>query len=117
MTLPEIYDRYTPGFPGFVTAIETHCGFQISRSEIKRIAQRATTPDDFQRIWENETWWTDAEIALRDAAPDMLAALKEFFTSGDFDIVTSPDGDEAATQAWLKQARAAMDKAEGKNRA
>jgi hypothetical protein len=60
MTLNEIYDQYTPGSQGFVDAVETHCGFDISRSEIERIADKSPTAADFQRNWEGDDSWTDA---------------------------------------------------------
>jgi len=37
----------------------------------------------------------------------LRAVLQDFFTSGDFDIVTT--GDEEATQAWIKRARAVLE--------
>jgi molybdopterin biosynthesis enzyme len=59
MTLEDIYNDYTPGSTGFVIAVETHCGFEISREETVRIASKAETPEQFAAIWENEDWWTD----------------------------------------------------------
>lgn len=61
MTLAQIYTEYTRGSQGFCIAVETHCGFCISRDEIQRIAERAETPEQFQAIWDNEDWWTDAK--------------------------------------------------------
>lgn len=61
MTLNEIYNEYTAGSQGFVSAVETYCGFGISGSEIERIAERAANSSDFEEIWSNETWWTDEE--------------------------------------------------------
>lgn len=60
MTINEIYETYTVASQGFCVAVETHCGYQISRNEIARIASKAATADEFQNIWENEDWWTDA---------------------------------------------------------
>ena len=61
MTLETIYETYTAGSTGFCIAVETHCGFEISRSEIERIAERAPTAAEFERIWERETGWADDE--------------------------------------------------------
>ena len=61
MTINEIYADYTPGSQGFAIAVETHCGYNISRDEIKRIGSRAVTPDEFQKTWENDDWWTDGK--------------------------------------------------------
>lgn len=60
MPLHEIYENYQPGSTGFQIAVETHCGFEISRTEIEAIARKAKTADEFQRIWEYESWWLDA---------------------------------------------------------
>lgn len=35
--------------------------FDISEAEAERIASRCESADDFRRIWENESWWRDAE--------------------------------------------------------
>lgn len=59
MTIAEIYAEYTAGSTGFVIAVETHCGYDISRTEIARIAEAAKTAEEFERVWENEDWWTD----------------------------------------------------------
>lgn len=59
MTLADIYSEYTPGSLGFVIAVETHCGFAISRDEIRRIAEKARSAEEFRFIWENEDWWQD----------------------------------------------------------
>ena len=59
MDLEKIYTDYTPGSDGFAIAVEAHCGFEISRDEIKRIASKAETPEQFDAIWSNEDWWTD----------------------------------------------------------
>lgn len=60
MTLADIYDVFTPGSQGFAIAVETHCGFGISREEIKRIANKAATAEQFEAIWSNEDWWSDS---------------------------------------------------------
>ena len=59
MTLAEIYDTYNIGSDGFCRAVETHCGFEISRKEIARIAKRAATPEEFEKIWYGADWWTN----------------------------------------------------------
>lgn len=33
--------------------------FDISTSEAERIAERASSADEFEAIWETEDWWTD----------------------------------------------------------
>lgn len=59
MTLEQIYAEFTDGSQGFVQAVQSHCGFDRSDAEIARIAERAKTAGEFQKIWENEDWWTD----------------------------------------------------------
>jgi hypothetical protein len=63
MTLSEIYDSYTAGSVSFVQAVQSHCGFCASNEEIERIADLASDADEFQRIWENDDSWTDANNA------------------------------------------------------
>lgn len=63
MTLSDIYATYTAGSQGFVAAVQTHCGFCASNDEVRRIADRASDADEFQRIWENDDSWTDAKNA------------------------------------------------------
>tara|TARA_R110000868_G_scaffold315954_1_gene576800 strand:+ start:989 stop:1180 length:192 start_codon:yes stop_codon:yes gene_type:complete len=60
MTIEQIYTKFTAGSQGFVTAVETDCGFGCSATEIKRITAKAKDAFDFQRIWENDDSWTDA---------------------------------------------------------
>ena len=52
MTLNEIYNEYTIGSEGFVLAVESNCGFEISREEIERLAAISPTAEDFQKNWE-----------------------------------------------------------------
>lgn len=59
--LSEIYTEYKSGSQGFCIAVETHCGFNISRDEIERIGDAAGTAEEFYNTWENETWWTDGD--------------------------------------------------------
>lgn len=60
MTLERIYEDYTPASQGFVAAVQTYCGFCITDSEISRLAEKARSASQFQAIWENETFWLDA---------------------------------------------------------
>lgn len=57
--LETIYETFNPGSTGFIKAVQTHCCFAVSDDEIRRIAHKAETPEDFQKIWENEDWWID----------------------------------------------------------
>lgn len=57
--MENIYNEFRTGSQGFVIAVETYCGFELSRDEIERIAEKAQTADEFRRIWENENWWCD----------------------------------------------------------
>ena len=53
--------------------------------------------------------YDDDEELLDEAADEIAelrAVLREFFTSGDFDIVTT--GNDEATQAWIERAHAAL---------
>ena len=70
MKLKDIYDEYQVGSQGFCIAVETHCGYEISRPEIERIAVQAPTPDDFQRTWEDKDWWVDENHNDHEGEPD-----------------------------------------------
>lgn len=59
MTLNDIYNEFTRGSNGFIKAVQSHCGLDISDAEIERIAAKAETAEEFTRIWENEDFWTD----------------------------------------------------------
>ncbi|MFD1913785.1 hypothetical protein [Halodurantibacterium flavum] len=61
MELHEIFAHYVRGSQGFCIAVDTHGGFEISRDEIERIAERAENAEQFIEIWEHENWWTDAQ--------------------------------------------------------
>ena len=63
MTLEEIYNTFSVGSEGFIRAVETHRGLEISREEIERIAEVAPTADDFMNVYENSDAWTDANNA------------------------------------------------------
>lgn len=59
MTIETIYEEFSRGSNGFVHAVQTHCGYDISDAEIERIAEKAETAAEFDRIWQNEDFWTD----------------------------------------------------------
>lgn len=59
MTLADIYNEYTAASQGFVIAVETHCGFCITRTEIERIAAKSATAEEFQDVYENDDSWAD----------------------------------------------------------
>jgi hypothetical protein len=61
MTLEEIYEEFRAGSAGFVKAVQTHCGFGISNSEIERLAGECPDWWEFEDAWENESWWKDGE--------------------------------------------------------
>lgn len=60
MTIEQIYKEFTAGSPGFIAAVQTHCGYGASNAEIKRIAAEADTAEKFQSVWEYDESWTDA---------------------------------------------------------
>ena len=60
MTLIDIYAEFSIGSRGFIRAIQTNAGLDISDQEIERIAARARTAEEFEAIWSGEDWWTDA---------------------------------------------------------
>lgn len=33
--------------------------YDMNQDEAERIAAKATSLEDFENIWRNETWWTD----------------------------------------------------------
>lgn len=60
MTLFDIYSEFARGSNGFVKAVQTWGGMDLTDAEIERIAGKAETADDFIRIWETEDWYSDA---------------------------------------------------------
>lgn len=60
MTLEEIYAEFVPGSRGFAQAVSSHCGFEMTLTEIMRLGSKAKTADEFQTTWENTDWWVDA---------------------------------------------------------
>jgi len=68
MTLAQIYAQFTPGSQGFCIAVADHCGFGISRDEIRRIAEKSPTAEQFEAAWEGDDWWTDDNNPAADAA-------------------------------------------------
>lgn len=62
MTLEKIFDQYTIGSDGFVAAVQTYCGFNISNDEVRRIAETAKTANEFQDIWENKAYWVQHDL-------------------------------------------------------
>ena len=59
MTIAEIYAEYTPGSDGFAIAVRDHCGFDMSREEIKRLGAVANSAEEFEDQWKNDDWWAD----------------------------------------------------------
>ena len=51
MTLQDIFDTFTPGSQGFIDAVNTHCGFNMSDEEIERIGKLAKNSAEFEEIW------------------------------------------------------------------
>ena len=62
MTLEQIYAEFTTGSRGFVDAVQTYCGLDVSDAEIERIASRATGAESFLDIWENDDSWRDGYV-------------------------------------------------------
>lgn len=63
---------------------------------VARLRSLSSYEEGVEDLCENAA----AEIA------ELRAVLREFFVSGDFDIVTT--GNEEATQAWIERAHAAL---------
>lgn len=59
MTLVEIYEQFTAGSPGFCNAVDAHCGFNMTPSEVRRIGEKTSSAAEFERIWADEDWWKD----------------------------------------------------------
>jgi len=57
--LQTAFATFRVGSPGFCTYVSPHCGFEISRSEIQRIASVSITPEQFEETWANEEFWQD----------------------------------------------------------
>lgn len=55
--LSEIYQQFTRGSEGFCRAVESQCGFDLTREQIRAIAKRAKNAEEFHSIWANEDRW------------------------------------------------------------
>jgi hypothetical protein len=60
MNINEIYEEFTPGSTGFVRAVSTHLGLEISNEEIWRLGCQCKTPEAFAYDLNHTAWWTDA---------------------------------------------------------
>lgn len=69
MTLNQIFAERSRTGSQIVIDIETHCGFEASRSELRRLVNAVAhlddtdAPGEFQRLWENDSFWTDEATA------------------------------------------------------
>jgi hypothetical protein len=70
MTLKDIYNEFNAGSDGFAEAVQSHCGFEISRDEIKRLGRNCATAANFQTAWENDGWWEDPTQTVIDATEE-----------------------------------------------
>ena len=75
MNIQTIYSTYQVGSNGFIRAIQDHCGYDVTDDEIARIADKAVTADQFQDVWENESWWQDEGCDCTDMLLDLDDAL------------------------------------------
>ena len=111
--LNQIANEYQWGSQGFVVAVETHCGFSISRDEIQRIADRTATPGEFQSAWKNDDDWTDENnraytaevfgsswsrgpVAKFDTIDECRDFAESYGTTADSCTVTDADGEVVA---------------------
>ena len=60
-TIGEIYARFTPGSHEFVTEVATNCGYELSRTEIYRIADAAKNAEEFQYLFDSSDTWQDED--------------------------------------------------------
>ena len=45
--------------PAFIAEVQTHCGYDMTDSEVARIAEFSKDADDFDSIWSDQDWWLD----------------------------------------------------------
>lgn len=77
MTIDQIYAQYARGSQGFCKAVQTHCGFGASLTEIARIAAQAETAADFRRIWKDDASWCDFANITDEQAADLEKFVRE----------------------------------------
>ena len=58
-TIEEVYARFKPGSTEFVTEVESHCGYELSRTEIARLADAAKNAEEFQYLFDSSDTWQD----------------------------------------------------------
>ena len=56
-SIERAYAEFRIGSDGFCQFVSDHCGYEISKAEIKAIASEAATADEFENIWLTEDWW------------------------------------------------------------
>jgi len=65
ITLHDIWEKHIDAIkhglimPGFIEEVHTHCGYELTDSEVERIAKVAKDADDFDSIWADQDWWLD----------------------------------------------------------
>lgn len=57
--LKSLYKKYSRGSSGFIKNFDWVGAFDISDNEAERIANKAKTASQFEKIWQNEDWWKD----------------------------------------------------------
>lgn len=55
------YQEYQLGSQRFVEYVEAHCGYDMSRDEIKRLGAKCATAEEFEHKWENDRDWIDSD--------------------------------------------------------
>lgn len=62
--LIDAYEAYTPGSAGFAIFVADECSYDLLSRQAAAIGERAATPEEFDRIWKEESWWIDATPAM-----------------------------------------------------
>ena len=60
MRIHDIYELHIPGSDSFVAAVQQHCAYDISPTEIRRLTTRCVSGEAFDHHWAHEDWWRDA---------------------------------------------------------
>lgn len=55
------YENFRIGSQGFCKYIGERANLNISDEEVRRIAEKAKTAEEFMAIWNNDTYWRDLD--------------------------------------------------------
>ena len=59
--LEAAYALFSPGSERFLDAVDFPGRYQVTRTEVRRIALDSDSAAAWEKTWRDETWWKDGE--------------------------------------------------------